>query len=70
MIDTSKCLPNSTASCNVTTIYNYTGDESNGPAGANIVSAYDLSDFLCYMDINEKGFNVTTFYDKFGFLNT
>ena len=68
MIDTNKCLPSNTASCNVTSMYKYSSDVSNA-AVANVVSAYDLNDYLCYMDTYEKGFNVTTFYDNFAFLN-
>ena len=49
-------------------MYNYTSDVSSA-AVANIVSAYDLSDYLCYIDTFEKGFNVTTYFDNFSTFN-
>lgn len=67
MIDKDKCTPTESAVCNSTTEYKYHSvGRSPHPY---MISAVDLSDYLCFVNSTKFGYNVTTFYDKSSFIS-
>ena len=63
MIDRSKCLDG--PGCNLTTRYEFEGI-SYGKTNVVLTSS-DLSGQLCYNDVNQTGYTVSTYWNELEF---
>ena len=60
------CTPTAEKACNVSMRFEHKAWEVGNDA--YILEAAGLGDYLCYMDMGEKGFNVSIFYDQNSFI--
>lgn len=64
-INKSDCIPDVTMPCNTTTEFDvYT----NLTGATGLVTASDLSEYLCYLQVYNTTFNISTYYDNYSWI--
>lgn len=58
----TECMPTNQTACNVTSSYVFDPPLTSSHQHA-LINTYEISDYLCYISVDQKGFHVSTYYD-------